>query len=182
MANKKFEALFATNSYGVGTINTSWSKNLTNGAKLTVADASNYTLVELAGYDSDGNALCKPLSSNTVKGFILSTNEEEALYGDGELQGNYTDFYNKVGDMCNLTIQESYVRFETSAFTKNAGLATIALGNVAHFDVATQKYIVSAVGSAHADYAASANKYEVVGVDTDFGQNVGVTTIRLMCK
>jgi hypothetical protein len=182
MANKKFEALFATNSNEVGTVNTSWAKKITNGCKLTVADASNYTLVEFAGYDADGNRQCKPLTANNVKGFLLTTNEEESLFGDGELQGNYTDFYNKVGDMCDLTIQEQYLRFETSAFTKNAGLATIALGNVAHYDFTTKKYIVSAVGSENAGYATAVNKYEVVGVDTDFGQNIGVPTIRLECK
>lgn len=182
MANKKFEALFATNNYGVGTVNTSWAKKITNGAKLTVADADNYTLVEFAGYDADGNRQCKPLTANTVKGLLLTTNEEEALYGDGELQGNYTDFYNKVGDMCDLTIQESYLRFEASNFTLNDGLSAAALGNVAHYDFTTKKYIVSAVGAENAGYAAAVNKYEVVGVDTDFGQNIGVTTIRLECK
>lgn len=182
MANKRFDALFATNNHGCGVVNTSWSKVFTNGAKLTVAAADNYTLVELAGYDADGNVLCKPLTANNVKGFLLTSNEEEALFGEGELQGNYTDFYNAVGDMCGLTIQEPYVRFEATNFVKNAGLATITYGNVAHFDAATKQYIVSAVGSEHAGYAAASNKYEVVGIDTDFGQNIGVTTIRLMCK
>lgn len=182
MGNAKFDALFATNNHEVGVVNTYWSKKVTNGAKLTVANADNYTLVEFTGFDADGNRQCKPLTANNVKGFLVTTNEEEALYGDGEIQGNYTDFYNAVGDMCDLTIQEPYVRFETSAFTRNAGLATVALGNVAHFDFTTKKYIVSAVGSEHAGYAAASNKYEVVGVDTDFGQNIGVTTIRLECK
>lgn len=182
MANARFEALFNTNNHEVGTINTSWAKPITNGAILTEDNADNYTLVEEAGFDSEGNRLCKPLTSNDVKGFILSTNEEEALFGDGELQGNYTDFYNKKGDVCNLIIQEPYLRFETSAFTKNAGLTAVEVGNVAHYDVTTNKYIISAVGSEHADYTNSANKYLVVGVDTDFGVNLGVTTIRLECK
>jgi hypothetical protein len=182
MANAKIEALFTENTHACGVVNTSWSKSFTNGCKLTVADADNYTIVELAGYNEDGVALCKPLTATTVKGLLLTTPEEETLYGDGELQGNYTDFYNAVGDMCNLTIQEEYVRLEVTNFTKNAGLATIVPGNVAHFDATTKKYIVSDATAAHADYATAGNKYEVVGVDTDFGYNVGVPTIRLMCK
>lgn len=182
MASAKIDALLATSNHECGVVNTSWAKEFTNGAKLTVANADNFTLVELAGFDADGNFQCKPLTANTVKGFLLTTNEEEALYGDGELQGNYTDFYNKLGDMCKLTVQEQYLRFETTAFTLNAGLGSVARGNVAHYDFTTKKYIISAVGTENAGYAAAVNKYDVVGVDTDFGQNIGVTTVRLMCK
>lgn len=182
MANRIFEQVFAQGTHEVGVVNTSWAKPVANGAKLTVADHDNYLLVEFNGYDTDGNRQCKPLTDTTKKGLIASTNEEESLYGDGALQGNYRDFYNKVGDPVKLTAQETYVRFETSAYTLNTGVTAVARGLVAHYDVATKKYIVSNPASAHADYATSLNKYEVVDIDTDFGYNCGVTTIRLECK
>lgn len=184
MANVKYDALFTQGNHEVGVINTSWAKPIANGAKLTTADQDNYLLVEFDGYDADGNRQCKPLTDTKKKGLIISTVEEESLFGDGSdiLQGNYTDFYNKVGEMVNLTIQEPYVRFETSAYSLNTGVTAPVRGMVAHFDVTTDKYIVSDPASAHADYATSLNKYEVVDTDTDFGYNVGKPCIRLECK
>lgn len=184
MANIKYDALFAEGKHEVGTINSSYARELVNGAKLTEANADNYTLVELAGFDEEGVRICKPLSDKAKKGFILSTIEEESLFGDGDyvLQGNYNDFYNAVGDMCKLTIQDDFVRFETSAFEKNSDVDSVKKGMVAHYDTTKKKYIVSKPDSAHEDYEASANKYEVVDEDSDFGINVGKTTIRLECK
>lgn len=184
MANIKYDALFKEGSHEVGTINSSYARELVNGAKLTEANADNYTLVELVGFNEEGDRTCKPLSDNTKKGLILSTVEEESIFGGGEyvLQGNYTDFYNAVGDMCKLTIQDDFVRFETSAFEKNTGVSAVKRGMVAHYDATKKKYIVSDLSSTHADYEAAANKYEVVDEDSDFGVNIGKTTIRLECK
>lgn len=181
--NAKYEALFTENNHEVGIINTSWAKELANGAELTTANSDNYLLVELVGFNAEGVRTCKPLSDKTKKGLILSTVEEESLFGDGNeaLQGNYTDFYNKVGEMCKLTIQESYLHFETSAYTLNSGVLALAKGLVAHYDTTTKKYILSTVGSEHADYSTAGNKYLVVDIDTDFGANIGKPTIRLEC-
>lgn len=182
MANAKYEALFKENNHEVGVVNSSWAKEYVNGARLTVSDLDNYLLVEFDGYDDDGVKKCKPLTSDATKGFLVSTVEEEALFADETMiQGNYTDFYNKDGDMVKLTIQEPFLRFETSAFTKHTGAETLKLGMVAHYDYATKKYIISKVGSEHSGYSASANKYEVVGISTDFGANVGKETVRLQC-
>lgn len=183
MANRILDALYAQGTRDVGVLNSSQSRDLVNGAKLTVGDVDNFTVVELAGYDADGR-LCKPVTSKTAKGFLVTTVEEEALYADEAwLQGNYRDFYNKQGDMVRLTLLEPYVtRFETSAFTKNAGLAAVAKGNVAHFDFTSKKWIVSDSATPHADYATCPNKGEVVDVDTDFGANLGVATIRIEAR
>jgi hypothetical protein len=187
MANRLFDIMFQEGNHEVGVINTSWAKVTANGAKLTTADSDNYLLVEFDGYDDEGVRQCKPLTDGTKKGLILSTVEEESLFGDGSemLQGNYKDFYNKVGEMVRLTIQEPFVRFETSAFSLNTGIAKsedVKRGFVAHFDVATKKYIISDSATPHANYATAANKYEVVDVMTDFGYNVGKVTMRLECK
>lgn len=180
MANRIFEQIFTQGTHEVGVLNSSFSRHLVNGAKLTTADSDNYLLVELDGFDADGNRQVKPLTDTTKKGLLLTTVEEEALFGDGEsYQGNYTDFYNAVGEMVRPTIQEDYLHFETSAYSLNTGVTAPALGLVAHYDVATKKYILSDAGSAHLDYATAGNKYLVVGVATDFGYNVGRPCIRL---
>lgn len=182
MANERYEALFRKYDHGVGVINSSWAKEVTNGCRLTVANADNYTLVEFDGYDTDGVLKCKPLTDKTKVGHVLSTVEEESLFGDGSdlIQGNYTDFYNKQGDMVKVTYSEPRLRMEVSNFELNTGNTKIALGQVAHYDIAKKAYIVSkSATDAHADFATAGNKYEVAGIDTDFGVNMEKTTIRL---
>lgn len=183
MANRILESLYTVGTRECGVLNSSQSRDLVNGAKVTVADVDNFTLVEEAGFDAEAR-LCKPVTTKTAKGFLVTTVEEESLYAEESfLQGNYRDFYNKVGDMAKLTLLEPYVtRFETSAFAKNAGLATITKGLPAHYDFATKKYIVSDGTTNHADYTGCPNKFVVVDINTDFGFNVGVPTIRLEAR
>lgn len=183
MANRILKALYEVGKHEVGVLNSSQSRDLVNGAKLTGGDLDNFLLVEDAGWDEDGR-LCKALSSNTVKGFLVTTIEEESLYADEEwLQGNYKDFYNAKGEFVKLTLLEAYVtRFETSAFEKNSGVDKITRGMVAHYDATKKKYIISKADSKHEGYETAANKFEVVDVDTDFGYNVGSTTVRLEAR
>lgn len=183
MASRILDVLYGVGNHEVGVINTSWAKEYPNGARLTVSDLDNFQLVEFDGYDVDGVKKVKPLTDKTKKGMIVSTIEEEDLFGAGDLalQGNYMDFYNKVGDMVKITIQEPVLRFESSAFELNTGVSALAKGLVAHYDIAKKKYIVSNPASAHADYATAGNKYEVVDIFCDFGVNVGRNTIRLEC-
>lgn len=183
MANRIMKTLLEQGTHEVGVLNSSQSRDIVNGAKLTEGDLDNFLLVEDAGWDEDGR-LCKALSANTKKGFLVTTIEEESLYADEEiLQGNYRDFYNAKGEFVRLTLLEAYVtRFETSAFEKNSGVDTIKKGMVAHYDATKKKYIVSKADSAHAGYEAALNKFEVVDVATDFGYNLGVETIRLEAR
>ena len=184
MANKMYDLYFGEREkHEVGTLNTMWAKPYVNGAILEVENIDNYLLVELNGYDEEGNIKCKPLTANNKQGFLVATHEEESLFGDGTtLQGNYTDFYNAKGEIVRLMIPEPFVRFETSAFTKaNTGKA-LKYGQNVHYDAATKKYIVSNDTSDHSGFASATNKYELVGIDTDFGQNVGKETIRLQAK
>ena len=53
---------------------------------------------------------------------------------------------------------------------------------VAHYDATKKKYIISKADSKADGYEAAANKFEVVDVDTDFGYNVGSTTVRLEAR
>ena len=90
MANKIMKTLLEQGTHEVGVLNGSQSRDIVNGAKLKGGDLDNFLLVEDAGWDEDGR-LCKALSANTKKGFLVTTIEEESLYADEEiLQGtNY---------------------------------------------------------------------------------------------
>ena len=181
MSSRLLKALTEVGSHQVGTLNTSWAKQVVNGAKLTTADVDNFTLVEMDGRDTDGNKQCKQLSVNTNKAYLITTVEEEQLQNIGGVQENYTDFFNEVGEMVRLTVLEDGLHFETSAFSFNVGTTVAIKGLVAHFDVATKKYILSVAGTAHADYATASAQFEVVNEDTDFGYGLSVPTIRLEC-
>lgn len=171
MANQKYVDLQKINTHGVGVVNSSFAKEIVNGAIIS-ADADNYTLVEFDGFDSEGNRKCKPLSASTVKGLLVSTFEEESLFGEESYQGNYNDFFNAQGEMVKLTVQEPYLRFEVSAYT-----GTPAVGSYAYYDAATKKYVCVAVPDTA--MKAAKNQYLIVAKNTDFGANLGIPTIRV---
>ena len=177
MSSRIRDAIFTRGNHQVGTLNTLWPEPLANGAK-ALADFDNFILVERAGYDTDGNITCQPLSAVTNKGYLVATVEEEHLLT--EFGETYVDFYNATGEMVNLIILRTGVRFETSAFTKNTGVTTMTKGMVAHFDPTSKTFIISAAGTPHADYATAVNKFELVHEDSDFGYNIGKATVRLM--
>lgn len=177
MASVKYDALFNSVKHEVGSLNSIWATHLVNGA-VALENMDNYILAEKAGYDTDGNLTCKALTDATKEGFLVTTVEEDQIM-EGE---TYTDFYNAKDDMVRLTPVVERLRFETSAFELNAGVTAPVKGFVAHFNPATKKFIVSDVATPHASYATAKNKFEVVGVDTDFGYGLDKTTIRLEAK
>ncbi|EDS77053.1 phage virion protein [Clostridium botulinum C str. Eklund] len=181
MATRLYKAMYSRGNHEVGNLNTIWAKHVVNGAKLVCGEKDeidNFTLIELGEYDEEGNLTCKPLSDTKKQGYLLTTVEEEQLM-EGE---TYVDFFNANGEMVRLTRLETGVRFETSAIELNSGVKESKQGMVAHFDTTKKKYIVSDASSAHADYANAVNKFEVVGVNTDFGFAFDKQTVRLECK
>ena len=184
MSTKLMKALFDTKEYGIGDLNTRWAKHVTNGARL-LADADNFTLVEVVGYAEDGAKTCQQLSKETNEAFLLTTIEEEYLTPIvAGYQETYSDFYNGAGEMVRLTRLETGVRFDTSSFTLNAGLTKdkVVKGCVAHFDVVTKKYIVSLKATPNAGFETASVKFDVVDEDSDFGYGLSIATIRLETK
>ena len=174
MATTVLKALTDVGTHGVGSLHSIQVKTVPYGGQVKTADVDNFTLVEVTGYLEDGVAECQQLSVKTNKGYLMATPEQRYMNED------LAKFYNAVGERGRLVVLEpDYTRFSTSSYTKNAGLATIVRGNVAHFDVATKKFIISAVGSAHADYATSYNQFIVVADETDTAGEYSVPTIRL---
>lgn len=175
MATRMFDTLSQKGNHEIGSLNTKWTTHIANGAVAT-ENVENYTLVET--WYEENELKCKPLTSTTKKGYLATTIEEEQLL-EGE---EYVDFYNAIGEIVRVTDvkEQKNSRFETSAFTKNAGVSAIVRGMVAHFDPATKKYIVSNPTSPHASYANAVNKFEVVDEDSEFGYAFDKPTIRLM--
>jgi len=174
MASTILTALTTAGTHEVGSLNSLQVKTLAHGARIKTAAVDNFTIVELAGFNADGEQECVQLATVTNKGYLVASVEQRYLNEEID------QFYNAVGDFARLVVQEKdYTRFETSAFSKNAGLTTIIKGNVAHFDPATKKFIVSTAGSAHAAYATAGNKYLVVRDETDCAGNYTKSTIRL---
>lgn len=180
MSSRGYRTIGERGTHEIGQLNTKWTVHMVNGA-MADEDFDNYLLVELF-YDAEEQLKCKVLTDNTKKGYLATTIEEEDLLQTDGFKEEYVDFFNGKDEMVRITdvVEQKNSRFETSAFTKNTGVTTIKKGHVAHFDTATKKYIVSNPSSAHADYADSVNKFEVVDPDSDFGFALEVPTIRLM--
>lgn len=172
MATKFTQELKNKGTHAVGHVTSFKRYPVPNGAIVIDADVDNYTIVEKAGYDEAGNLQVKQLSDNTKKGFLVTTPVvlPTGLVNDPEY------FFNAVGEKATIEeMKPETTRFETSAYSLNAGVTEAKYGFVAHFDVATKKFIISDPATPHADYNASATKLEIVEPDCD---TFNVPTIR----
>lgn len=174
----QYQNIIATKgTHAVGHMNT-MAKNRTtvsHGAVIATADVDNYTIVEDAGYNADGEKQVVQLSAKANTGYLVTTAERRYM---GEDLGQ---FYNAVGEKANLDIIKPLItRFRTSAYSLNAGVTAPAKGQVAHFDVATKKFILSASGTPHADYAGSALKFEVFAMLDDTVGEFDVNVVGLV--
>lgn len=173
MASDILKALTQVGTHSVGNLNSLKIKTVANGAIVEGSDIDNFTLGEL-GINTEGERTVKQLSANDKKAVLVASPETRYL---GE---EITKYYNAVGERVRCVIlEEGYTRFETSAFTKNTGVSEIKNGQVAHFDVATKKFIVSDVTSAHADYASASAQFLVVNNEEDMYYTLGKPMIRL---
>lgn len=175
MTTSILKAMSAEGTHAVGSINVIQVKTLANGAKVTGAAVDNWTLVELAGFNEDGERLCKAVTAKDKKGYLVASVEQRFLGED------ISHFYNDVDDFARLVVLEAdYTRFEASNYTLSV-VTEVENGQVAHFDVATKKFIISALATPHADFATSAYQFEVVADLEDTAGNFLQPTVRLMC-
>jgi hypothetical protein len=172
MASRVLKALQEVGNHAVGNLNSLKIKTVANGAVVTGADIDNFTLGEL-GFDANGERTVKQLSAIDKKAYLVAAPETRYL---GEAMA---DFYNEVGERVRVVILEpGYTRFESSAFSLNTGVTEVAKGQVAHFDPATKKFIISAAGAAHVDYAGSSAKFLVVNSEEDIEYTFGQPMVR----
>jgi hypothetical protein len=167
MATRQSIALTTRGNHEIGNLSSIQLETLAYGAIVTGADIDNFTLCEL-GFNAEGERTCAPLSVATKKGYLVAA--PETLYMGEEL----VDFYNAVGERARVVIKCK--RFETSAYALNV-VTEVAAGQVAHFDVATKKFLIHA--GAHANYASAANKYLVVSNEADLDYTAGKTLVTL---
>ena len=171
MATLMRDILAMQGTHAISTINSKWARPVVNGAVLGGANSDNGLLVSLDGYDSEGNLKCKPYTG-TGQAYIVQSVEEEQLMTDmGEY--DYKCFYNKVGEMVRIYKVVTDLRQETSAYVLDTGV-TLALGLPVIYDATAQGFkVVSSITAGQTQVAT------VVGIDTDFGYNAGVSTIRI---
>jgi hypothetical protein len=161
MASRLLDALSTVGTHNVGNVSSWKIRVVPYGAVVTGAPVDNFTLVEL-GFDAEGERTCTQLSAVTKKGYLIAAPERR--YVDGE---QLSDFYNGVGDRARIVFLDEGLRFDTSAYSLNAGVADTVAGYVAHFDPATKKFIISNPASAHASYATAVDKFYVVASEDE---------------
>jgi hypothetical protein len=171
MATRQQIVLKTKGTHEVGNLNS--VKTVNHGALVITADIDNFTLGEL-GFDANGERTVKQLAAIANKAYLVAS--PEARYMGEEL----VDFYNAVGERARIVVLEpAYTRFDTSAFTLNTGVTAVVNGLVAHFDVATKKYILSTAGTPHANYAGSSAQFVVVSDEDDMEYSLGKVTVTL---
>lgn len=181
MASRILKALQEVGNHAVGNLNSLKVKTVANGALVEGDDIDNFTLVELS-FNADGERVAKQLSDVTKKSYLIAAPETRYL---GEAMA---DFYNGVGERSRIVIlEEGYTRFDTSTFSLNVGDATsggtkvaeIKKGQVAHFDPATKKYIISDSASPATVYETASAKFLVVNNEEDLEYTLGAPMVRL---
>ncbi|WP_339198551.1 hypothetical protein MKY95_10105 [Paenibacillus sp. FSL P4-0176] len=172
MATERLKALTKQGTHAVGQLNSWKVEDIANGAIVTATPIDNFTIVEL-GFNVEGERTCIQLSDVKNKQYLIAAPERRYL---GE---ELNEFFNDVGERSRIVRLRDGLRYQTSAYTANTGLTEITKGNVAHFDPATKKYIVSNAASPHADYTEARIKFTVVADENDTGLDLGTENIRL---
>ena len=173
MSTRQLKAMQERGNHEVGNLSNIKIKTLAHGAMVTGGDIDNFTIGEL-GFGEDGERTVKQLSAIDKKQYLVASPEARYLGED------LVDFYNAEGERARIVIlEEGYTRFDTSAYAKNTDATEIKNGQVAHFDPASKKFIISAPGSAHADYEGSSAQFVVVGAEDDLEYVAGKPVVRL---
>lgn len=172
MATQKLINLTNPVLHEVGTLNSWRVRDIANGAIVAATPIDNYTIVELA-FNSEGERIATQLSNVANPQYLIASVERRYI---GE---ELAEFYNGVGERARIVILDQGVRFQTTAFSLNAGKTEVNKGDVAHFDPTSKKYIVSNAGSPHSGYASASTKFTVVGDVEDTAGNFYKDNIRL---
>lgn len=154
MATQKYS------SHAVGNLN-SKEDVLTIPEVKAGADLDNYTLVELT-HDGSGVRVATQLSDITKKSYLACA--VEVLYDNEFLK----EFYIGTGEFFRAIHLKAGVRFESSAYT-----GTPVVGQFAHFDPATKKFVVDAVKN-----ATAVNNFLIVDI-VALDYSIGVPALRL---
>jgi hypothetical protein len=171
MATLMRDILAMQGTHSISTINSKWAKPLVNGAVLE-ENIDNGLLVSLDGRDSEtGLFKCKAYTG-TGDAYIIQSVEEEQLMTDmGEY--DYKCFYNAKDEIVRLFKAVADLRQETSAYVLDTGV-TLARDLPVIYDFANKHFkVVSTIGAGQTQIAT------VADIDTDFGYNAGVSTIRI---
>ncbi|XZN14382.1 phage morphogenesis protein (plasmid) [Clostridium perfringens] len=179
MASRFKDLLNIRGQHEVGNLNSWVIEDVPEGALVDDAAIDNFTIVELDFKEVDGVIVrtCKQLTDKTHKQYLISSVEERvesALYTE-----ELCDFYNAQGEQARIILLQSGKRFDFSAWSLNDGVKEIKNGMVAHWDVATKKFIISDPKSPHADYADSSTKFTVVANGVEIAKLCGKQLVRL---
>lgn len=179
MATRQLKALQEKGTHAVGNLNSLKVKTVAHGA-ICGEDIDNFTMVQL-GFNADGEREAMQLAAVANKSYLIAS--PEVRYMGEEM----VDFYNGQGERARIVVPESgYTRFDSSAYSLDAGdsgagrpaVTAIAKGQVAHFDPASKKFIISDAANAHPDFANADVQLMVVSNEEDIDFTLGAPTVR----
>jgi hypothetical protein len=182
MTTRQLKAFEEVGTHAVGNLSNLKVKTVAQGAIVDGADIDNFTFGELS-FNADGERVVKQLAAVGNKSYLVAAPETRYM---GELMG---DFYNAVGERVRIVVLEpNYTRFDASAFELDPGDAAatparaavteVQNGQVAHFNPASKKFMISAAATPHPDYATASAKLLVVNNEEDMAYTFGVPMAR----
>ncbi len=179
MATEKLNQYNQYTPHAVGNLNSWKVRTLNHGAKLT-EDVDNFTLVEL-GFDAEGQRTASQLAAVSNKGYLIAAPERRYM------NEKIDEFFNGQGELSRIVYLDEGLRFETSAFelntdgTTNGGstISSVQAGQVAHFNPATKKFMISDSASPATDYGNATDQFVVVGNEDDMEYTLGQSMVQL---
>lgn len=151
-------------------------QDLANGA-LYVEDVDNFHLVEIEFSATSGEPEAKYLTDNTIdkSKIFLSAGMDGQRFNAGE---EISGFFNGVGEKQRVVYLTQGLIFDTSAFELDATVTEVAVGNFAHYNPATKKFVIH--DGTNADYANASVKFVVRRNESETMFTLGQPMVRLI--
>lgn len=141
-------------------------EDLENGALVTL---------EVVTVDGEPTWQCKYVTDATKGGAYIAINPADQSLNDEPPQ----NYYIKAGEAVTLYNITQDLTIVTNLTAFNTGISAFKIGQFAHFDPTTKKFMISETGKVNAGYAGAKLKFSVVDVDDDTFSQYGVETIVL---
>ena len=176
MASNVLDAMknLRQNLHNVGSLN-QWKKKSLNQGVIADEDMDNFTLVKIEFDPATGERIAKHIANNQEKGVLVASVEDYMQQYE-----TISSFFNEKGERIRIVATEVGMRFECSNVDyedQNLVDNPIKNGQVAHYDQASKKFIISNVTpGGTVNYQAAANK--LVVVDKDCASIDGQSIIR----
>lgn len=171
MATSRFNAYLNPTQHAVGSLVSmdKYIMDVANGA-IATQEMDNYSLVTLA-FDAQGERTCTKITAPTDKSYLVAAKEVRFL------NEPLTEFFVGTGERTRIVFLNEGLQIAVSKFTLDATATAITAGLKAHYDVASDSYLIH--DGTQADFATANVKFTVLSNEANLEYTLGVPMVIL---